>query len=73
MASTAGAGAGATAGGDSLPSELPVTARTKIKRLPKRSVLDRETAYRVIDAAVVCHVATVRAPAHPCTTRFPLA
>jgi hypothetical protein len=32
------------------------TARTKVKRLPKRGQYDRETVHAVLDAAFVCHV-----------------
>jgi uncharacterized protein len=32
------------------------TARSRVKRLPKRGHYDRETIYRVLDAAFVCHV-----------------
>ena len=32
------------------------TAKTKIKRLPKRGNYDRETIYRIIDEALICHV-----------------
>ena len=32
------------------------TAKTKIKRLPKRGSYDRETIYRIIDEALICHV-----------------
>lgn len=32
------------------------TARSKLKRLPKRGRYDRETIYRILDAAFVCHL-----------------
>ncbi len=32
------------------------TDRTKLKRLPKRGVFERETVYRILDEAFVCHV-----------------
>ena len=32
------------------------TNRTKLKRLPKRGVFERETVYRILDEAFVCHV-----------------
>ncbi len=32
------------------------TTRTKLKRLPKRGHFDRETVYRILDEAFVCHV-----------------
>jgi hypothetical protein len=37
-------------------SEFQVTARTQIKRLPKRGHYDRETVYQILDTAFVCHV-----------------
>lgn len=33
------------------------TAKTRIKRLPKRGHYDRETIYRILDEALICHVA----------------
>jgi nitroimidazol reductase NimA-like FMN-containing flavoprotein (pyridoxamine 5'-phosphate oxidase superfamily) len=35
---------------------LPTTARTKLKRLPKRGSYERETVYQILDEAFVCHV-----------------
>jgi nitroimidazol reductase NimA-like FMN-containing flavoprotein (pyridoxamine 5'-phosphate oxidase superfamily) len=35
---------------------LQTTARTKLKRLPKRGSRERETIYRILDEAFVCHV-----------------
>ncbi|HEX8920077.1 MAG TPA: pyridoxamine 5'-phosphate oxidase family protein, partial [Pyrinomonadaceae bacterium] len=35
---------------------LKTTARTKLKRLPKRGCVERETIYRILDEALVCHV-----------------
>lgn len=35
------------------------TARTRIKRLPKRAAYDRATVYAVLDAGIVCHVGYV--------------
>jgi nitroimidazol reductase NimA-like FMN-containing flavoprotein (pyridoxamine 5'-phosphate oxidase superfamily) len=35
---------------------LQTTARTKLKRLPKRGSVDRETIYQILDEAFVCHV-----------------
>jgi nitroimidazol reductase NimA-like FMN-containing flavoprotein (pyridoxamine 5'-phosphate oxidase superfamily) len=35
------------------------TARTKVKRLPKRGHYDRETVHAVLDAGVICHVGYV--------------
>ena len=33
------------------------TAKTRIKRLPKRGHYDRETIYKILDEALICHVA----------------
>jgi nitroimidazol reductase NimA-like FMN-containing flavoprotein (pyridoxamine 5'-phosphate oxidase superfamily) len=35
------------------------TARTKVKRLPKRARYDRATVYAILDAGFVCHVGYV--------------
>jgi len=35
------------------------TARTRIRRLPKRAHYDRETIYGILDAAFVCHLGYV--------------
>jgi nitroimidazol reductase NimA-like FMN-containing flavoprotein (pyridoxamine 5'-phosphate oxidase superfamily) len=32
------------------------TARTQVKRLPKRGAYDRETVFKILDEAFVCHV-----------------
>ncbi len=43
-------------------SDLPVpgsTARTRVKRLPDKAVTDRDTAYAILDAGLVAHVAVV--------------
>lgn len=32
------------------------TERTRVRRLPKRGVYDRETIYAILDEALVCHV-----------------
>jgi uncharacterized protein len=37
-------------------SDFQVTARTQIKRLPKRGHYDRETVNQILDTAFVCHV-----------------
>jgi uncharacterized protein len=37
-------------------SDFQVTARTQIKRLPKRGHYERETVYQILDTAFVCHV-----------------
>jgi len=39
--------------------ELTRTARTKIRRLPKRAHYDRETLYAILDAGFVCHIGYV--------------
>ena len=39
--------------------ELTRTARTKIRRLPKRGHYDRDTLYAILDAGFVCHVGYV--------------
>ncbi|HEX5837250.1 MAG TPA: pyridoxamine 5'-phosphate oxidase family protein [Anaerolineales bacterium] len=35
------------------------TERSRIKRLPKRGHYDRETIYRILDEALICHVGIV--------------
>jgi uncharacterized protein len=35
---------------------LAPTARTRVKRLPKRASYDREAIYSILDTALVCHV-----------------
>lgn len=35
------------------------TARTRIKRLPKRARYDRDTVYAILDAGFVCHIGYV--------------
>jgi nitroimidazol reductase NimA-like FMN-containing flavoprotein (pyridoxamine 5'-phosphate oxidase superfamily) len=35
------------------------TAKTRIQRLPKRGHYDRETIYRILDEALICHVGFV--------------
>ena len=35
------------------------TEKNKIKRLPKRGYYDRETIYRILDEALICHVGIV--------------
>lgn len=32
------------------------TARNRVKRLPERAAYDRETIYRILDEALICHV-----------------
>ncbi|HUL16242.1 MAG TPA: pyridoxamine 5'-phosphate oxidase family protein [Terriglobales bacterium] len=40
-------------------SEFTPTPRTQVKRLPKRGHYDRETVYKILDEAFVCHVGFV--------------
>lgn len=43
-------------------SDLPApgsTARTRVRRLPDKAVTDRDTAYAILDAGLVAHVAVV--------------
>ncbi|HET9399486.1 MAG TPA: pyridoxamine 5'-phosphate oxidase family protein [Candidatus Acidoferrales bacterium] len=35
------------------------TARTQVRRLPKRGAYDRDTVHRILDEALVCHVGFV--------------
>src|SRR6516165_7077946 len=35
------------------------TAKTRVKRLPKRAHYDRETVYAILDAGAICHVGYV--------------
>ena len=37
-------------------SQFTPTGRTQVKRLPKRGNYDRETVYKILDTAFVCHV-----------------
>jgi uncharacterized protein len=37
-------------------SEFDATDRTKVKRHPERGTYDRETIYRILDEAFVCHL-----------------
>lgn len=39
--------------------QLTRTARTRIRRLPKRAHYDRETLYAILDAGFVCHIGYV--------------
>jgi nitroimidazol reductase NimA-like FMN-containing flavoprotein (pyridoxamine 5'-phosphate oxidase superfamily) len=41
-----------------VPARAP-TARTRVRRAPKRGVYDRETIERILDEALVCHVGFV--------------
>jgi nitroimidazol reductase NimA-like FMN-containing flavoprotein (pyridoxamine 5'-phosphate oxidase superfamily) len=40
-------------------SNFAPTPRTQVKRLPKRGAYDRETVYKILDEAFVCHVGFV--------------
>jgi nitroimidazol reductase NimA-like FMN-containing flavoprotein (pyridoxamine 5'-phosphate oxidase superfamily) len=40
-------------------SAFTPTERTQLKRLPKRGVYDRETVFKILDEAFVCHVGFV--------------
>jgi nitroimidazol reductase NimA-like FMN-containing flavoprotein (pyridoxamine 5'-phosphate oxidase superfamily) len=40
-------------------STFPPTERTQVKRLPKRGAYDRETVFKILDEAFVCHVGFV--------------
>jgi nitroimidazol reductase NimA-like FMN-containing flavoprotein (pyridoxamine 5'-phosphate oxidase superfamily) len=37
--------------------QFPVTARNRVRRMPKRGHYDRKTVHAIIDEAMVCHVA----------------
>src|SRR5260370_42191627 len=54
MEPAAMAGGNATAHNGS--GEIAPTARTRVKRLPKRASYDRDVIYALLDAALVCHV-----------------
>lgn len=41
---------------ESMNELLRTTARTKLKRLPKRGCFERKTIYQILDEAFVCHV-----------------
>ena len=38
---------------------IPVTERTRVRRLPKRGHYDRDTIHAILDEALVCHVGFV--------------
>jgi uncharacterized protein len=38
-------------------ASLPVTPRTRLRRLPERGLFEREPIYRILDEAFVCHLA----------------
>jgi hypothetical protein len=39
-----------------MDDHIKPTERTQLRRLPKRGVFDRETIYKILDEAFVCHV-----------------
>jgi nitroimidazol reductase NimA-like FMN-containing flavoprotein (pyridoxamine 5'-phosphate oxidase superfamily) len=39
-----------------MSKEIQSTAKTKLKRLPKRGNFDRETIYKILDEAFICHI-----------------
>jgi len=50
----------ATQGGEERPAEeFSPTARTTLRRLPKRGSFERETVYGILDEGFVCHVGFV--------------
>jgi uncharacterized protein len=40
-------------------SRLPITERTKIKRIPKRAEYERDVIHQILDEALICHVGFV--------------
>lgn len=38
------------------PDQMPVTDRTRIKRLPQRGDYDRQQMYQILDEGLICHV-----------------
>ena len=42
-----------------MSKEFTQTNRTKLKRLPKRGVFERETVYKILDEGFICHVGFV--------------
>lgn len=41
-------------------STFSKTARNRVKRLPERAAYDRETIYKILDEALICHVGIVQ-------------
>ena len=39
-----------------MSEKINPTERTKLKRIPKRGAFDRETIYKILDEAFICHV-----------------
>ncbi len=44
---------------DPSPPSFPVTPRNRVRRRPQRGHYDHATVYRVLDAAMLCHIAYV--------------
>ena len=42
-----------------MTATIPVTEQTRVRRLPKRGVYDRETINSILDEAFICHVGFV--------------
>lgn len=42
-----------------MTATIPVTERTKVRRLPKRGTYERETIHAILDEALICHVGFV--------------
>ena len=42
-----------------MPDSQPLTPRTRLVREADRAVYDRETVYRILDEAFLCHVGFV--------------
>jgi nitroimidazol reductase NimA-like FMN-containing flavoprotein (pyridoxamine 5'-phosphate oxidase superfamily) len=42
-----------------MPTEFPVTARSRLRRLPKRGSAERAQIYAILDAHFICHVGYV--------------
>ncbi len=40
-------------------TEFPKTDQSRVKRKPQRGIYDRETIYRILDEALICHVGFV--------------
>ena len=49
----------AEGGADTPAEDFSPTARTTLKRLPKRGAFDRDTVYGILDEGFVCHVGFV--------------
>ncbi len=39
-----------------MSEKITRTERTKLKRIPKRGIFERETIYKILDEAFICHV-----------------